>query len=167
MRGTSVCIPTFYIIGSAKCGTTFLQDALREHPEVFMPADETPFFEDPDYLESTSQTLSDIFSEARDKQLLGIKRPTYLHKMEVPGRIKKVAPHAKLIAILRNPITRAISAYFHNMRYGFVPPIDPNDGIRSIIDGSMQATYPRSDEVLDFGFYYRDLMHYLDFFDRD
>ena len=46
-------LPNFIIIiGAEKSATTFLHECLSEHPEVFMPSAEIPFFEDPDYGQS-------------------------------------------------------------------------------------------------------------------
>jgi hypothetical protein len=37
--------PDFYIVGAPRCGTTFMHNYLKQHPNVFMPDDkEHPFF---------------------------------------------------------------------------------------------------------------------------
>jgi hypothetical protein len=133
-------LPNFVIIGAQKSASTFLQVCLSDHPNVFLPNGETPFFESPDYEQSNVSDLERIF-EKRSEKRIGIKRPNYIGKPEVPKRIEFHLPHAKLIAVLRNPIDRAISAYYHNINYGFIPPINVENGIRKIITQPSFFTY--------------------------
>lgn len=160
-------LPNFIIIGAEKSATTYLHECLREHPAVFMPSEEIPFFEDPDYLQSNIESFERLFEKACDKKAIGIKRPNYLHKPECPERISRNIPFARLIAILRDPIDRVISAYYHNVRMGFAPIKNINKGLFEIINGKHTEKYPRAMEIIDFGFYYEHLSHWLDYFDRE
>jgi len=47
--------------------------------------------------------------------------PMYLYNPLAPARIKALIPNAKVIILLRNPVERAISHYFHVKRHGFEP----------------------------------------------
>jgi hypothetical protein len=153
-------LPNFVIIGAQKSASTFLQVCLSEHPEVFMPPDEIPFFESPDYERSNISELESLFND-RIENTFGIKRPNYIGKPEVPKRIELHLPHAKLIAVLRNPIDRAISAYFHYINYGFIPCIDLEKGMRQLIDQpSYGEKYGRSHEIIEFGLYFKYLKKY-------
>jgi hypothetical protein len=158
--------PDFIIIGAQKAATTFLQSCLRDHPEVFMPKGETTFFETPDYELANGDiaNLHEIF-EGRSEKYFGIKRPNYIGKPEVPERIEHHLPDAKLIAVLRNPLDRAISAYHHNINYGFIPPIDFEQGMSMIINNSSYRNqYKRSPEIIEFGYYYKYLQKYSFYF---
>ncbi len=42
-------LPDFIIISTQKSGSTFVNNCLREHPEIFMPRSEYICFEDPEY----------------------------------------------------------------------------------------------------------------------
>lgn len=153
-------LPNFVIIGAQKSASTYLQACLGDHPDVFLPLEEIPFFESPDYEHSNVSDLGRIF-EKRSEKCLGIKRPNYIGRPEVPQRIESCLPHAKLIAVLRNPIDRAISAYYHNINYGFIPPIDVENGLRRIInEPSFLEKYKRAHEVIEFGYYYKYLSQY-------
>ena len=159
--------PNFLIIGAEKAGTTFLHKALQRHTDVFMPPDEIPFFEDPDYgAPGALQEFLKLFHAGAGKPAIGLRRPNYLHKPECPARIHKHFPDAKLIVMLRDPVERAISAYYHYVLNCFLPLRRPDSGIPAIIDQSLQKRYPRSREVIEFGFYYRDLHRYLELFPR-
>lgn len=161
-------LPTFMIIGAQKSASTFIQLCLAEHPEIFMPKGETPFFETPDYEQSEGLVALEKIFEGRQEPSLGIKRPNYLGKPEVPPRIQKHLPDAKLIAVLRNPIDRAISAYFHNIYYGFIPPLDVEFGMRKLLfDPSYSEENKRAPEILEFGFYYKYLSEYAHFIERN
>jgi hypothetical protein len=43
-RAAGARIPDFFIVGHAKCGTTALCEALRRHPQVFMPELREPWY---------------------------------------------------------------------------------------------------------------------------
>ena len=158
-------LPNFVIIGAQKSASTFIQACLSEHSEIYMPSGETAFFESPDYENNSISSLEKLF-EGREGKLLGIKRPAYIGKPEVPDRISNVLPNAKLIAVLRNPVERAISAYHHNIKYGFIPPLKIEDGMRMILDGIYNEKYKRSQEIIEFGKYYKYLTEYKKFFEK-
>ena len=157
-------LPNFFLIGAQKCGTTFVQVCLSEHPDVFLPLEEIPFFEDPCYSESDVRALERLFEAGKHKKAVGIKRPNYLCLPECPERIHKHAPSARLIVILRDPVDRAVSAYYHYARMGFGPTKHVNIGLPGILSGSHVNKYPRAEEIIEFGFYHRCLKRYLDYF---
>lgn len=153
-------LPTFVIIGAQKSASSFMHKCLADHPEIYLPRREIPFFESPDYEQGSIKQLEKLF-EGRREQCLGIKRPNYIGKPEVPARIQTHLPNVKLIAVLRNPIDRAISAYFHKINYGFIPPLDVESGMRKmILDPSFSFKYKRSPEIIEFGYYYKYLSRY-------
>jgi len=156
-------LPNFVIIGAQKSASSFLQACLNDHPDIYLPHGETPFFESPDYEQSDIRELQRIF-EKRSEKCLGIKRPNYIGKPEVPKRIASHLQNAKLIAVLRNPIDRAISAYYHNIKFEFIPPIDIEIGMRKLIwEPSFSAKYKRSPEIIELGFYCKYLSKYDQF----
>jgi hypothetical protein len=153
-------LPNFVIIGAQKSASTFMQICLNDHPDIYLPEGETSFFESPDYEQSEIRELEGIFDK-RNEKCLGIKRPNYIGKPEVPERITSLLPNAKLIAVLRNPIDRAISAYYHNINYGFVPPLDVEIGMRKLVsEAFFSDKYKRASEIIEFGYYYKYLSKY-------
>lgn len=132
-------LPDFVIIGAGKSATTWLHMALRKHPEVFLPESETPFFEDPYYCESD---LTRLFSELRNAQAnatVGIKRPNYLCTPGCAVRLARHMPGALLIAMLRNPVERAVSQYFHLVRSGRLPVEDPDTVFSRYLGGQFES----------------------------
>jgi len=159
--------PNFFIIGVEKSATTFIQACLAEHPEIFMVPGEVPFFENPDYSEKGIDEFEEMFSQVVGEKVIGIKRPNYLTKPEVAPRIYKHYPGAKLLIIFRDPIKRAISAYFHNINYGFIPPKNIEIGMKKILKGEYQNNYKRAKEITEFSFYSKHLKHYLKYFNKN
>lgn len=159
-------LPSFLIIGAQKSGSTFFLKCLGDHPDVFMPPGEVRFFEDPEYSPDALHKLENLFRGVPADKTLGIKRPGYLSRSECAERIHRHIPHARLIAVLRNPIDRAVSAYFHLIKCGFLPVRSVEDGLARIVEGEYQRRYAKSAEIIDFGFYHRHLVRYLNYFDR-
>lgn len=157
----------FVILGAQRSGTTFLHHRLAEHPQVFMPVREVPYFEDPDFHTAPPSDFAGLFTGAAADQICGIKRPSYLALPYVADRLRSAAPGLRLLAVLRNPVDRAVSAYVHYVRTGFVPPLSVNAGLTRLISGAWERRYPRSREILEFGYYGRHLSAYLSRFPRE
>jgi hypothetical protein len=126
MTSPARLLPDFIIIGGQKCGTTSLYNYLAEHPSV-VPArnKETRFFHTRRYERGELLYRSSFPTEARKRRaekdggpklLTGESTPCYLFFPQVPGRVRETVPHAKLIALLRNPVDRAYSQYHHKVR---------------------------------------------------
>lgn len=156
----------FLIIGAQKSASTYVHKCLEEHPEVTMPNGEVTVFEDPDYQSNGPDLLKDMYKSNYASQIKkGIKRPDYLAKKECAQRIFAHSPKAKLIITLRNPLDRAISAYFHYMRMGLLTIKPLNVGMESILKGENQE--PKGMDVISYGFYYEQIQNYLYYFDRN
>lgn len=68
-------LPSFIVVGAQKAGTSVIQLALREHPGIFMPGAEPPFFENPDYKHYTLADLESLFEGVPNNVVCGTKRP--------------------------------------------------------------------------------------------
>lgn len=151
-------LPHFLVIGAQKSASTFIQDALRTHPDVYMPAGETRFFEDPEYGKGDLAELAALFN-GRQERLLGIKRPDYLARQEVPARIHAALPMAKLIVVLRKPLDRLVSAYYYYIKLGLMPVADINEVLPTILRGE-RTDSPKAQELLSYGNYATHLKRY-------
>jgi hypothetical protein len=106
-------LPDFFIVGSAKSGTTALYHMLRRHPQIFMPDSKEPWFfaselqeNPPPRPEGTPRTLEEYrawFKGARPGQLIGEASVLYLWSQTAARAIAAVRPDASIIAILREP----------------------------------------------------------------
>lgn len=110
--------PNFIIIGSQKAGTSSLWNALRRHPQVFMPPQkEVNYFYDADRFARGPKWYSEQFAKAPAGAILGEASPGYVCLPEAPGRMASLVPQAKLIMTVREPIARAHSQYWDNRRW--------------------------------------------------
>ncbi len=158
----------FLIIGAQKSASTFIHACLREHPAIFIPKDEVPFFEDPFY--DPVQVAEKIGRELRgrgDAMRVGIKRPNYLCEMPCAERIQCHVHDPQFIVVLREPVERAISAYFWYMRMGYLPVKPLDEGMAALLSGACAVEYPTAQKILEYGFYARHLMRYFELFPRD
>jgi Sulfotransferase domain len=163
-------VPTkldFAVIGAQKSASSFVHACLAAHPHVYMPPGEQPAFQDPWWRDGAGpRDLVRNLQLAASGRLLGIKRPDYLCLPEIPERFYRVAPASKLIVVLRNPVDRATSAYFHYVRMGFFPNLQPDVGFRLLLRSALDDLFPRSPEILRFGLYGEALERWLHFFPR-
>jgi hypothetical protein len=109
-------LPDFLIIGAQRCGTTSIARWLGEHPQIFLGAKEVHFF-DAGYERGTAW-YAERFADAPSGSIAGEATPNYIFFPEVPARMAAVVPEARLVAILRNPVDRAYSHYWHERRRG-------------------------------------------------
>jgi len=113
-------LPDFLIVGAQKAGTTSLLSYLGQHPDV------TPGFnKEPRYFTSFYKHPLSVYrsnfplqSALLPDRVTGEATPYYLFHPEVPKRVQATLPDAKIIILLRNPVDRCISHYFHEKKYG-------------------------------------------------
>lgn len=142
----------FAIIGAAKSASTWLHLALRQHPAVYMPESETAFFEDPYYDAVDLTPLREVIDAAAPTARIGIKCPNYLCTPVCAPRLARHLPGIRMIAILRNPVDRAISQYYHLIRSGRLPVAPADDAFAAYLRGDFQPPFAKR-LVLDFGRY--------------
>lgn len=152
--------PNLVILGATKSASTLLQKCLDLHPDIYFTPGEVPYFESPDYEHKVKSHISSFFN-GRNERYLGIKRPSYIGRPEVPERIKSDLPESKLLAVLRNPIERAISHYFHSMKNGFLPLLPLEAGMNKILeDNDYKCRHPHATAILEYGLYAKYLKKY-------
>ena len=113
-------LPHFLGLGTQKGGTTSLHRLLAQHPQVFLPScKEVHYFSLHD--QEPLGWYAEHYATAGAGQLRGDITPYYLFHPRAPQRIRAVVPRARLIVLLRNPVERALSQFFHARRHGFEP----------------------------------------------
>lgn len=165
-------LPDFLIIGAQKAGTTWLRSLLRRHPNVYMPDREVHFFNKKHNYKRGVNWYARHFEDGEPEKRIGEKTPNYLWT-NVPEEgsdvsalhrnIAETLPDVQLIAILRNPVERALSAYNHHMARGRLPPHVP---MERVLFGEHQPLCRRHG-ILTMGEYDRQLRDYLNVFDRE
>ncbi|XP_077413233.1 heparan sulfate glucosamine 3-O-sulfotransferase 3B1a [Vanacampus margaritifer] len=102
-------LPQAIIIGVKKGGTRALLEFLRLHPDVRAAGAEPHFF-DRNY-DKGPDWYRELMPKSSEGQLTMEKTPSYYITKEVPARIYTMSKDTKLIVVVRDPVTRAISDY--------------------------------------------------------
>ncbi|NJO70981.1 MAG: sulfotransferase domain-containing protein [Oscillatoriales cyanobacterium RM1_1_9] len=111
---------SIYHYWRAKGGTTSLYRYLSEHPQVVPAIKKEIHFWNHHYKRGLDWYLSHFPKLSTDQQLFitGEASPNYFEDVTVAERIYQAFPQMKLILLLRNPVDRAVSQYYHWMRLG-------------------------------------------------
>ncbi len=129
--------PHFIVVGAQKSGTSTLHGILGAHPDVFIPDREIFFFDiddpvqHPDFVPHRGVTrnfdadfscyeawYARFFEGATSGQLRGEDSTSYLPSTLAAERIARLCPDVKVIALLRDPVSRAYSHYWHDVSRG-------------------------------------------------
>jgi hypothetical protein len=118
-NGVARVLPNLFVIGAAKCGTTSLHYYLDQHPSISMSTVKEPaIFSDRDWREGLGsyEGMLDAGAPVRGESSTSYtKFPAF---PDVPARIAEVVPEAKLIYVVRDPLSRCISQWVHNVAAG-------------------------------------------------
>jgi hypothetical protein len=125
--------PNLFVIGAMKSGTTYLNKLLAAHPSIFMCTPEEPtYFVDPSQLAKLWPRLWDLgywrseeqylrlFERSGDAEVLGEASTNYSKfplVADVPERIFHFNKRARFIYLLRDPVERSLSHYWHMVRH--------------------------------------------------
>ena len=135
--GTLSTPPHFIIVGAQKSGTSTLHGILGAHPDIYIPDREIFFFDiddarqHPDFVPRGSSArdfeqdfdiyeswYARFYERAGAGQLRGEDSTSYLASELAPDRIAALCPDVKVVALLRDPVSRAYSHYWHDVSRG-------------------------------------------------
>ncbi|XP_077359818.1 heparan sulfate glucosamine 3-O-sulfotransferase 3B1-like [Festucalex cinctus] len=102
-------LPQALIVGVKKGGTRALLEFLRVHPDIRAVGAEPHFF-DRNY-DNGLEWYRDLMPKTLEGQITMEKTPSYFVTKEAPARISAMSRDTKLIVVVRDPVTRAISDY--------------------------------------------------------
>jgi hypothetical protein len=112
-------LPDFLILGAQRAGTSALYSYLRRHPEIGGPPWKEVNFFDIRYERGPSWYRGHF--PIRRPRLVGEASPSYLFHPYAPERVASLLPGARVIALVRNPVDRALSHYHHEVDLGREP----------------------------------------------
>ena len=106
-------------IGPGKSGSTWLWHCFREHPQIYVheETDSTHYYSMYYHLKGKGW-YDGLFKGAQQDQVCVEMCNDYLASPMAPERIYHDNPDAKIITVLRNPLDRAFSAYWHGKKKG-------------------------------------------------
>ena len=162
--------PNLFLIGAMKSGTSYLRKLLMAHPDIFMcEPDEPSWFVDPRDLRAiwpdmwerglwrSEARYLELFRAAGDAAILGEASTGYTKLPLAPGVAERIAdfnPAARFLYLMRDPVERAISHYWHMARH-HAEHRSPAEAFRL------------DPQYLAFSDYAMQLRPYLDRFGRD
>lgn len=129
-------IPHFFVVGAQRAGTTAVCDLLKHYPGVSLSIPKEPMILSRDnpqlhadfFVERKQEwlaydfrdnykTIIDAykkkFTDSGNGTICGEGSTTYMPSGEAAKRIHDLNPDARIIFMLRNPVNRAWSAYWH------------------------------------------------------
>jgi len=109
--------PDFLIIGTQKGGTNSLYNYLIQHPKVAPASSKEIHYFDFNFDKELDWYQSQ-FADVAPDIITGEGSPYYLYHPLVAPRLYDLYPEVKLIILLRNPVERAISHYYWEVRIG-------------------------------------------------
>lgn len=155
-------VPSFFIIGAQKSGTTWLWDMLNQHPGTSLADKEIHYFGSSELYAKGDDWYYNHFEDVNPGKVTGEASTTYFYDRvpyfynesrhiefddslpPIPELLARNFPEAKYILSLRDPVRRAISAYTHWMKKG---RLSPTLGLKKTA-----TEYPKL-RIIEFGLY--------------
>ena len=186
-------LPDFLVIGAKKGGTTSVANWLAKHPHVMpmfprMQRAKSPHYFDINYWRGQGWYRSHFHSQALRRvherrtgvrPIAGESSPYYLFHPAAAQRIEETVPHVKLVAVLREPVSRAYSNYWDRRATGhedlptFEAALEAEpQRLAGVTDAWLQSpdaySYDHDNHsYLARGHYAEQLRRYYDRFDRE
>lgn len=158
MRAEPKPRPNLFVIGAMKSGTSSLHAYLGAHPRVFMSRRKEPgWFIDKFRKGQSEDWYLSLFAEARNQPYRGESSTHYTKLPRHPGAAERIAafsPDARIIYIMRDPIKRSISHYWHRVYH--------HNETRNIL-----TALKRKREYTDYSWYAMQLRPYYQVFGAD
>ncbi len=162
-------IVDFMCVGAPKCGTSSLHDILIQHPDIYLPEiKETNFFLlDRLYDRGIEYYKREFFKKRKGEKIAGEINPSYFFPDYIAERIYKAfGENLKLIFMFRNPVDRAYSHYWMNVRN-----LLEYDEFFTVFETKQERCKEDIENrrfcYIDFGLYARRLKNFLKYFKKE
>ena len=152
-------LPNCIVIGAVKAGTSAIHEYLNLHPEITMSQlRELAFFTSTLNWHKGIEWYKPHWPEKN--KIMGETSPQYTYAKdwrEVPERISRIIPEAKIVYMVRDPIKRMISHYLHCIRNG-----NERRKLQDIL------THEKMQDVwyVQCSMYHTQISHYMNYFPR-
>ena len=158
--------PNLFLIGAMKSGTSSLHRYLGDHPDIFMSVEkkEPAYFVDEITFYNTEAEYLELFQQGSNAKFVGesstayTKLPTF---RDVPERLAEFCPDARLLYLMRDPIKRAVSHYWHHFQAGYKPGMPRESETRE-----MKDAFAHDERYVAYSDYAQQLKPYFENFDR-
>ncbi|CAL8272428.1 unnamed protein product [Lota lota] len=151
-------IPQAIIIGVKKGGTRALLEFLRIHPDVRAVGAEPHFFDR--FYDKGLEWYRSLMPRTLDGQITMEKTPSYFVTKEAPARVRTMNCDTKLIVVVRDPVTRAVSDYTQTLSKNPGLPTFQSLALKNATTGLIDTTW----SAVRIGLYARHLENWLQHF---
>lgn len=140
------------IIGAQKAGTTSLYEYIKQHPDVyFSEIKEITYFVVDKYYRKGIDYFHSFFSKYNNEKIIASSYVHMLPSVDAPDRVFAYNKNMKFIIMLRDPVSRAYSAYNYAKQNGW-----ENDDI-SFIDSLDYESIRKNNNQIDLLYFYNGL----------
>ncbi|XP_074552007.1 heparan sulfate glucosamine 3-O-sulfotransferase 6-like [Halichoeres trimaculatus] len=150
--------PQAIIIGVKKGGTRALLEFLRIHPDVRAVGAEPHFFDR--FYDRGLEWYRTLMPRTLDGQITMEKTPSYFVTKEAPGRVCTMNCQTKLIVVVRDPVTRAVSDYTQTLSKNPGLPSFQSLALKNSSTGLIDTTW----SAVRIGLYAKHLENWLQHF---
>ncbi|CAB1448077.1 unnamed protein product [Pleuronectes platessa] len=150
--------PQAIIIGVKKGGTRALLEFLRIHPDVRAVGSEPHFFDR--FYDKGLEWYRNLMPRTLDGQITMEKTPSYFVTKEAPGRVCTMNCQTKLIVVVRDPVTRAVSDYTQTLSKNPGLPSFQSLALKNSSTGLIDTTW----SAVRIGLYAKHLENWLQHF---
>lgn len=171
--------PNLFIVGAPKAGTTTVAKVLSCHSDVFVPSIKEPHHfimeNDPsapgfhylglDVVKDQFDYLN-LYKNAAAFRYRCDASTSYLQYFNAASNIKGKVSDAKIIILLRNPIERAFSQYFHNRRQR-AEPIGTFEDALSAEALRKKDNFFKHYFYIDTGLYFAQVKNFIEVFGNE
>lgn len=117
--GNACSLPSFFIVGPPRTGTTWLHSVLNGHTLLPSPTKETRFF-DVHFQRGVNWYLRH-YARGIEGRRVGEVAPTYFASRQARERLLETVPDARVVCVFRNPVQRLVSLYRVKRAYAMIP----------------------------------------------
>lgn len=150
--------PQAIIIGVKKGGTRALLEFLRIHPDVRAVGAEPHFFDR--FYDKGLEWYRNLMPRTLDGQITMEKTPSYFVTKEAPSRVCTMNCQTKLIVVVRDPVTRAVSDYTQTLSKNPGLPSFQSLALKNSSTGLIDTTW----SAVRIGLYAKHLENWLQHF---
>lgn len=169
--------PDFFIVGAPKSATTSLFAYLKQHPDVFLPKKELYYFcSDLTFLAPPlpEDIYLSYYKDATNQKAVGDASVYYLVSPHAAASIKKFNPGARIIIMLREPVSMVYSLHSQLLSNGDEEIENFEEALAAeeqrIKDGKVNYFHHGPLEAVFYTHiakYYDQVKRYLDIFGKD
>lgn len=107
--------PDFFIVGAPKCGTTSFCDYLSQHPDIYISNPKEIHYFSHDLIQPIEYAKYTELFKGNESKKCGEGSVWYLYSEVAAKEIKKHNPSAKIIIMLREPVSFIQAVHYENL----------------------------------------------------